>query len=221
MSAELISRITAYLSGGGLFNPELAIHDAVRDLLIDCRTALSEPAAIGDAKVVPLEPTEAMLMAGYYPNFEKAKRREMYQAMLAAAPAEAASITALGNHPTAFDVPAEAGEPIAPAPEETAQSSALAAAYVAERDALLTWKERALAAEAVSKSAQIDPGTEKLLRGMLDRVYKIFLMSGMKVTEQDSDSNDPIIAWMSDARHVLYGSGRQPDVIRDLQGVPK
>ena len=89
MSAELISRITAYLSGGGLFNPELAIHDAVRDLLIDCRTALSEPAAIGDAKVVPLEPTEAMLMAGYYPNFEKAKRREMYQAMLAAAPAEA------------------------------------------------------------------------------------------------------------------------------------
>jgi hypothetical protein len=86
MSAELISRITAYLSGGGLFNPELAIHDAVRDLLIDCRAALSELAAIGDAKVVPLEPTEAMLMAGYYPNFEKAKRREMYQAMLAAAP---------------------------------------------------------------------------------------------------------------------------------------
>jgi hypothetical protein len=83
MSADLTSRITAYLSGGGLFNPELANHDAVRDLLIDCRTAL---AAIGDAKVVPLEPTEAMLMAGYYPNFEKAKRREMYQAMLAAAP---------------------------------------------------------------------------------------------------------------------------------------
>jgi hypothetical protein len=28
-------RITAYLSGGGLFNPEMANHDAVRDLLID------------------------------------------------------------------------------------------------------------------------------------------------------------------------------------------
>jgi hypothetical protein len=83
MSADLTSRITAYLSGGGLFNPELANHDAVRDLLIDCRAAL---AASGDSKVVPLEPTEAMLMAGYYPNFEKAKRREMYQAMLAAAP---------------------------------------------------------------------------------------------------------------------------------------
>jgi hypothetical protein len=86
MSADLTSRITAYLSGGGLFNPELANHDAVRDLLIDCRAAL---AASGDSKVVPLEPTEAMLMAGYYPNFEMAKRREMYQAMLAAAPVSA------------------------------------------------------------------------------------------------------------------------------------
>lgn len=34
-------RITAYLSGGGLFNPELADHEAVRDLLIDCRAALA------------------------------------------------------------------------------------------------------------------------------------------------------------------------------------
>jgi hypothetical protein len=87
MSVDLTSRITAYLSGGGLFNPELALHDAVRDLLIDCRDALSAPT--WPTKVVPVEPTEAMLMAGYYPNFEKAKRREMYQAMLAAAPAEA------------------------------------------------------------------------------------------------------------------------------------
>ena len=37
----LTERITAYLSGGGLFNPELANHDAVRDLLIDCRDALA------------------------------------------------------------------------------------------------------------------------------------------------------------------------------------
>jgi hypothetical protein len=33
-------RITAYLSSGGLFNPELADHNAVRDLLIDARAAL-------------------------------------------------------------------------------------------------------------------------------------------------------------------------------------
>ncbi len=34
-------RITEYLSGGGLFNPELSNHDAVRDLLIDCRAELT------------------------------------------------------------------------------------------------------------------------------------------------------------------------------------
>jgi hypothetical protein len=55
MSAELISRITAYLSGGGLFNPELAIHDAVRDLLIDCRTALSAPPKEVAQKWKPIE----------------------------------------------------------------------------------------------------------------------------------------------------------------------
>ena len=38
------SRITDYLSSGGLFNPELANHDAVRELLIDCRTQLQEQA---------------------------------------------------------------------------------------------------------------------------------------------------------------------------------
>jgi hypothetical protein len=50
MSEGLVERITAYLSGGGLVNPELAIHDAVRDLLIDCRAALS-----GDYVRVPRE----------------------------------------------------------------------------------------------------------------------------------------------------------------------
>ena len=40
ISDEVVARITAYLSGGGLFNPELAIHDAVRDLLIDARAAV-------------------------------------------------------------------------------------------------------------------------------------------------------------------------------------
>lgn len=34
-------RITAYLAGGGLFNPEYANHDAVRDLLIDARSELA------------------------------------------------------------------------------------------------------------------------------------------------------------------------------------
>lgn len=38
---SVTERITAYLKGGGLFNPDLANHDAVRDLLIDCREALA------------------------------------------------------------------------------------------------------------------------------------------------------------------------------------
>ena len=44
MSKTLRDRISAYLSGGGLFNPELANHEAVRDLLIECRDALADQA---------------------------------------------------------------------------------------------------------------------------------------------------------------------------------
>lgn len=50
MTDTLIQRITDYLSGGGLFNPELANHEAVRDLLIDCRDALEQQAAPGAAE---------------------------------------------------------------------------------------------------------------------------------------------------------------------------
>ena len=39
---ELSDRITAYLFDGGLFNPELANHLAVRDLLMECREVLNE-----------------------------------------------------------------------------------------------------------------------------------------------------------------------------------
>jgi len=37
----LVARITEYLASGGLFNPEMANHDAVRDLLIGCRDAIA------------------------------------------------------------------------------------------------------------------------------------------------------------------------------------
>jgi hypothetical protein len=43
MSEDLINRITYYLSSGGLFNPELADHLAVRNLLMECRDALAQP----------------------------------------------------------------------------------------------------------------------------------------------------------------------------------
>jgi len=41
---ELSDRITVYLFDGGLFNPELANHLAVRDLLMECREVLNESA---------------------------------------------------------------------------------------------------------------------------------------------------------------------------------
>jgi hypothetical protein len=37
---EICARITRYLSGGGLFNPEMANHSAVRDMLIEIRCDL-------------------------------------------------------------------------------------------------------------------------------------------------------------------------------------
>lgn len=43
MKKDLINRITYYLSSGGLFNPELADHLAVRNLLMECREALAQP----------------------------------------------------------------------------------------------------------------------------------------------------------------------------------
>jgi len=42
MNDDLVKRITKYLESGGLFNPEYAIHDNVRDLLIDCRDAINK-----------------------------------------------------------------------------------------------------------------------------------------------------------------------------------
>ena len=83
MSKELAGRITAYLASGGLFNPEYANHDAVRDLLIDCREALSGESAIRDTVPVP----RARLLAWTYEGNEErmsSNRKEM-RAMLAAA----------------------------------------------------------------------------------------------------------------------------------------
>jgi hypothetical protein len=37
---DVINRIKDYLLSGGMWNPELAIHDNVRDLIIDCRTEI-------------------------------------------------------------------------------------------------------------------------------------------------------------------------------------
>jgi hypothetical protein len=42
MGSDISDLITRYLSIAGLWNPELADHTAVRDLLIECRTRIKE-----------------------------------------------------------------------------------------------------------------------------------------------------------------------------------
>jgi hypothetical protein len=62
---------------------------------------------------------------------------------------------------------------------------------------------------AASATLTSDPGTEKLIRDLLDRGYKMHVMAGTaRVAEHDPDSNDPLIAWLSDVRSVLYGKTR-------------
>mgnify|MGYP000048768431 CR=1 FL=1 len=59
MTENLINRITYHLSSGGLFNPELADHLAVRNLLMECRDALAQRTWVGltdiDYAGLPLE----------------------------------------------------------------------------------------------------------------------------------------------------------------------
>ena len=50
MNEDLINRITYHLSSGGLFNPELADHLAVRNLLMECRDALAQRTWVGLTK---------------------------------------------------------------------------------------------------------------------------------------------------------------------------
>ena len=56
-STKLQDRIKDYLSMGGLFNPELVNHDAVRDLILDARAEL-------DLKREPLSDEEIMILGG-------------------------------------------------------------------------------------------------------------------------------------------------------------
>ena len=47
MTENLINRISFYLASGGLFNPELADHIAVRTLLFECRESLTQRTWVG------------------------------------------------------------------------------------------------------------------------------------------------------------------------------
>ena len=54
-------RITDYLASGGMFNPELADHDAVSRLLFDCRAAL-ESAKQDFAKQIAAERKQVRIL---------------------------------------------------------------------------------------------------------------------------------------------------------------
>lgn len=58
--SDVTERITTYLINGGAFNPELADHSAVRNLLIDARAELDAlRALLKEARewLVPISPT--------------------------------------------------------------------------------------------------------------------------------------------------------------------
>ena len=55
---EIPRRVTEYLSNGGLFNPELMDHEAVRNILIDARDVIEIAAR---EKVTP--PPDSQLLA--------------------------------------------------------------------------------------------------------------------------------------------------------------
>ena len=73
MTENLINRISFYLASGGLFNPELADHIAVRTLLFECREALAQPEHIGfmDSKLNPIPPTRNEVLEEVAKEIEK------------------------------------------------------------------------------------------------------------------------------------------------------
>ena len=76
------------------------------------------------------------------------------------------------------------------------------------------------AADASSSSASPDAGTEKLLRDLLDRGYKMHVMAGTttRLSVQDGEQNDPLLAWLSDVRSVLYGKTKPEPRIATTDG---
>lgn len=68
--------------------------------------------------------------------------------------------------------------------------------------------DKEMAEEALaSMNTRADAGMEKILRDLLDRGYKMHVMAGTttRLSEQNADQNDPLLAWLSDVRSVLYG----------------
>ncbi len=93
------------------------------------------------------------------------------------------------------------------APDYKALYEAGCASWNQAFEAALNRAEKA-EAEVARLSATVaaeDPGTLKIITALVERAYGIFTASGvLRVAEQDPDSNDPIVAWASDVRSILY-----------------
>ena len=71
MNEDLINRITYYLSSGGLFNPELADHLAVRNLLMECRDALAQRTWVGLTDEEIRKAKHHMVEGAYHYSFKQ------------------------------------------------------------------------------------------------------------------------------------------------------
>ena len=59
--------------------------------------------------------------------------------------------------------------------------------------------------DTASETKGDDPGRLKIMTALVERAYGIFTASGvLRAAEQDSNSYDPIVAWASDVRSILY-----------------
>jgi hypothetical protein len=74
MNEDLINRIIYYLSSGGLFNPELADHLAVRNLLMECREALAQPTWVNATTWRGLTDEERSKIWGELPSTKNEER---------------------------------------------------------------------------------------------------------------------------------------------------
>jgi hypothetical protein len=73
-------RITQYLSTGGLFNPELADHNAVRDLLIDARDAIRSLSVDATEAKYEIEHLRSLLKLKRVPHDQLPSQRAQPQA---------------------------------------------------------------------------------------------------------------------------------------------
>jgi hypothetical protein len=82
-------------------------------------------------------------------------------------------------------------------------------------------EENARLAQRVAQAQQNEPGMVSILTNLLDRAYKMLVMAvpSMRVAEQNADHNDPLIAWASDVRSVLYRNKPVPG-LNDLRALP-